>query len=205
MVSANLLKTLSKDFHLKTGVLQSRLNDDPKKGSSKTYFYYGQQEMDQDLVQSYYREIPSKEITTTNKVDLVHSGDVLFSLVSGRAGIVKPKHDNYLFTQNFVKVEPKFAIDSKYLVYLFNEHPAIRKQIEVAKKGTKVITRKQLQEITLPKLSDYEEQKLIGEIYFNQKRLDSLRHHVVELQDKYMMEILKGDKRQWLKTNSKNN
>jgi restriction endonuclease S subunit len=185
--------TVQATFELIVGTPQSRLHDNTKKGNAKLYVQYGQLEMDEDLVNSPYSNSNEKTILTTDKVDLVHTGDVIFGFVSGRATLVRPIHDNYLFTQNFVKLEPRFTIDPKYLVYLFNENQDLRNQLERRRHGTRVITMKQLRELELPELPPYERQKVIGELYFNQKQLDSLRHRVAELQDQYVMEILKGN------------
>jgi len=185
--------TVQATFELVVGTPQSRLRENSTKGNAKSYIYYGQLEMDEDLANMPYSNSNEKTVITTDKVDLVHPGDVIFGFVSGRATLVRPIHDNYLFTQNFVKLEPRFTIDPKYLVYLFNENPAIRDQLERRRHGTRVITMKQLRELELPILPSYEKQKIIGELYFNQKQLDSLRYRTAELQNQYIMEILKGN------------
>lgn len=57
-------------------------------------------------------------------------GDIIFSLISGKATIVGARHQGYLFTQNYVKIITDEKIDSKYLVYILNEDKFIAKPFE---------------------------------------------------------------------------
>lgn len=44
-----------------------------------------------------------KVIRTNDKVRILFDGDLVFSLISGKAGIVRKKHEGYLYTQNYIK------------------------------------------------------------------------------------------------------
>ena len=59
----------------------------------------------------------AKTISTLDDLSLIKGGDILFSLISGRATIVRHNHQGYLYTQNYVKLIPKNVVGSKYLVY----------------------------------------------------------------------------------------
>lgn len=147
--------------------------------SAPLYTYYGQLDMADDLV-DMVSNIDHKEMRTKDKVNTLYIGDVIFSLISGDATIVRKAHEGYLYTQNYIKLIPNENIDSKYLVYLLNENKSIKKQFLMGLQGSQVLkyTLKQLKELKLPGLPSIEKQQVIGEIYFNQLRLQSLRNRV---------------------------
>ena len=107
-----------------------------------------------------------------------------FSLITGIATIVSKEHEGYLYTQNYVKLLPSHNIDSKFLVYLINESKTIKKQFMVGLQGSQVLkyTLKQLKELDMPKIPSVNKQKIIGQVYFNQLRLQALRNRVAELE-----------------------
>ena len=158
-----------------TGTPQFRIKESLS-DTAPTYYFYGQQELEND------------------ELNLVHEGDILFSLISGRTTIVNKKHQGYLYTQNYVKLIPKNVVGSKYLVYLLNESDLIRKQWSKGLQGSAVLkhTVKQLRELELPKIHSYEKQKIIGDIYFKQLRLQALKMRVADAEKLLTIEKLKG-------------
>ena len=98
------------------------------------------------------------------------------------ATIVSEKHEGYIYTQNYVKLNLNDDIDSRYFVFLINESKDIRKQLTIGLQGSQVFkyTLKQLKDINLPKMPLIEKQKIIGEIYFKQLRLTALKNKVAE-------------------------
>lgn len=161
--------------------------------SAPTYSFYGQQELENDLVDLELSQESAKTISTLDGLNLVNEGDVLFSLISGRTTIVNQRHQGYLYTQNYVRLIPKKNIDGKYLVYLLNESDCIRKQWTKGLQGSAVLkhTVKQLRELELPELHSYEKQKIIGDIYFKQLRIRALKMRVADTERILTLENLK--------------
>lgn len=142
------------------------------------YTYYGQLDLADDLVDIVSENADNKQVRTQDRVNTLHTGDVVFSLISGTATIVRKAHEGYLYTQNYVRLIPNGSVDSKYLVYLLNEDKSIKKQFLMGLQGSQVLkyTLKQLKELELPELPSMEKQQMIGDVYFNQLRLQALRN-----------------------------
>lgn len=162
--------------------------------SAPNYYFYGQQELENDLTGVMLNKENSKTISTMDNLNLVCEGDILFSLISGKTTIVRKKHNGYLYTQNYVKLIPEDKLDSKYLVYLLNESDFIRKQWLKGLQGSAVLkhTVKQLRELELPNMHTYDKQKIIGDIYFNQQQLSALRMRVANTEQILLIEKLKS-------------
>lgn len=142
------------------------------------YTYYGQSDLDDDLVDIVSANVDNRQVRTQDKVNTLCTGDVVFSLISGTSTIVRKVHEGYLYTQNYVKLIPNEKVDSKYLVYLLNEDKSIKKQFMMGLQGSQVLkyTLKQVKELELPELPSTRKQQMIGEVYFNQLRLQALRN-----------------------------
>lgn len=148
------------------------------------YTYYGQQNIEDDLVGIDSKGSDSKQVRTFDKVSTLCQGDVVFSLISGKSTIVGANHQGYLYTQNYVKLVTSEKMDSKYLVYLLNEDQFIKKQFQMGLQGSQVLkyTLKQVKELELPDLPTMEKQRMIGELYFNQLRLEALKNRTANLE-----------------------
>ena len=156
------------------------------------YTFYGQQEIENDLVGVELIKENTKTIRTMDNVSILDTNDVLFSLISGKATIVRDTHQGYLYTQNYVKLMPKDNVNKKYLVYILNESEYIKRQWRVGLQGSMVLkhTIAQLRELELPEFPSYEKQNLIGSIYFNQLHLQSLRYRVADAERKIILKRL---------------
>lgn len=150
------------------------------------FTYYSQTDLKDDLVGIISSKLDNKQVRTNDKVSTLSSGDIIFSLITGIATIVRKEHEGYLYTQNYVKLVPNKSIDSKFLVYLINENKIIKKQLFVGLQGSQVLkyTLKQLKELEIPPIPSIDKQKIIGQVYFNQLRLKALRNRVAELETK---------------------
>ncbi|MDG2951560.1 restriction endonuclease subunit S domain-containing protein [Exercitatus varius] len=148
------------------------------------YCYYSQANLEYDLFLS--NDLGSlKKIRTFDLINsLLSTGDVIFSLISGKATIVSEQHQGFLYTQNYVKLTPNNQIASSYLVYLLNENPLIQKQLSCGLQGSQVLkyTTKQLKLLKLPNLPGLSEQQLIGETYLKQQKLTYLKQRVANLE-----------------------
>lgn len=176
---------LSKLVELVSGTPQFRIVEvsNPK---APVFTYYTQTDLNDDLVGIISSEVDNKQVRTNDKVSTLSSGDVLFSLITGKATVVSKEHEGYLYTQNYVKLLHGKDIDSKFLVYLMNESKAIRKQLMLSLQGSLVLkyTLTQLRDLEIKKIPSIDRQKIIGQVYFNQLRLKALRNRVTELEAK---------------------
>lgn len=168
-------------------ILESAVPTDP------IYTYFGQSHIDGDLVGLNVDEEP-KVIRTADTVSTVKTGDIIFSLISGKAAIVSAAHEGYLFTQNFVRVTIQKKLNSEYVVYLLNEEPDIQRQLKRELQGSVVMkySMKQLRELTITSLPDIEKQAIIGSIYIKQMRVEALEKRVAENKRLYVLGLLKG-------------
>ena len=80
-----------------------------------------------------------------------------------------------------------------YLVYLLNEDQSIKKQFLIGMQGSQVLkyTLKQVKGLKLPKCPSIEKQQMIGELYFNQLRLQALRNRVANSETTILLAKLK--------------
>jgi restriction endonuclease S subunit len=159
------------------------------------YTYYGQSEIEDDLLGIDSNSSDSKKVRTFDRVNTLCQGDLVFSLISGESTIVSANHQGYLHTQNYVKLVTDKSIDSKYLVYLLNKDNFIKKQLQMGLQGSQVLkyTLKQVKELELPDLPTIEKQCIIGELYFNQLRLEALRNRTANLETTILLEKLRGE------------
>lgn len=177
------MKKLSELVGVVSGSPQFRITEvfDDK---TPLFTYYSQTDLTDDLVSIISVDVEKKQVRTNDKVNTLCYGDVVFSLITGIATIVSKEHTGYLYTQNYVKLLPSNKIDSKFLVYLINENKAIKKQFVLGLQGSQVLkyTLKQLKELEIPKIPSIDKQRIIGQVYFNQLRLQALRNRVAQLE-----------------------
>lgn len=158
------------------------------------YTYYGQLDIEGDLVGFASIRSDSKQMRTFDKVNTLCQGDVVFSLISGKSAIIGANHQGYLYTQNYVKLVTDEKVDSKYLVYILNEDKFLRKQFQMGLQGSQVLkyTLKQVKELELPDFPTMEKQRIIGELYFNQLRLEALKSRAAHLETTLVLKKLRG-------------
>lgn len=178
---------------LESGSPQFRIKESLNAGAP-IYRFYGQVELDSDLIDRVIDESAAKQIRTADAVSTLQNGDLVFSLISGKATIVRPSHDGYLFTQNYVRVVPEAKVNPAYLAYTLNEDNVIKKQLHVGQQGSATMkyTIKQLSELLIPKLPSVDTQRTIGELYFNQLKLTALKKHQAELEARLVLGKMKG-------------
>lgn len=177
------MKKLNELVELVSGSPQFRITEMFDK-KIPLFTYYSQTDLTDDLVGIISRDVDNKQVRTNDKVNTLFDGDVVFSLITGIATMVRKEHEGYIYTQNYVKLVPSQNIDSRFLVYLINENKIIKKQFMVGLQGSQVLkyTLKQLKELEIPKIPTIDKQKIIGQVYFNQLRLQALRKRVAELE-----------------------
>lgn len=168
---------------LVSGTMQFRITES-RAAQTPSYLLYSQTDLADDLVGILSKAADNKRICTSNQVNTLTPGEVVFSLISGTAAIVREAHQGYLYTQNYIKLIPKETIDPKFLVYLLNENSAIKRQLLIGLQGSQVLkyTIKQLKELEIPTLPVAERQKIIGAVYFNQLRLQAIKNRAAKLE-----------------------
>lgn len=167
--------------------------------AATTYKFYSQNDLEEDLTGVELATEEAKQIATTDEVTTVTLGDLVFSLISGRAAIVRKEHDGYLYTQNYVVIEPGTEVDSKYLVYLLNEDREVAHQFWLGLQGSMVMkyTVKQLRELKIKRLPNLDKQQAIGDIYFKQMRIQALRKRIAENETLLTLAVLAEEKQKW--------
>ena len=158
------------------------------------YTFYGQPNIEEDLVGIYSNDSDRKQVRTFDKVNTLCQGDVVLSLISGKSTIVGSTHQGYLYTQNYVKLVANKRIDFKYLVYLLNEDKSLKRQFQMGLQGSQVLkyTLKQVKELELPGLPTLERQRIIGDLYFSQLRLEALKNRVANIETTVVLDKLRG-------------
>lgn len=157
------------------------------------YTYFGQRDLEDDLVGIDSCCGDRRQARTFDGVNTLCQGDVVFSLISGKASLVSVNHEGYLFTQNYVKLVDDGKIDSKYLVYILNEDKVINNQLQMGLQGSQVLkyTLKQVKALELPVLPTMDKQRIIGKLYFNQLRLEALRTRVASMETTLLLARLR--------------
>jgi hypothetical protein len=160
-----------------------------KQEHAPIYFMYSQADLNDDLTMTISTEGNNKQIQTLNEVNILYTGDIVLSLISGKAAIVRESHNGYLYTQNYLKMIPTKKLHPEFLVYLINENDTIKRQFAVGLQGSEVMkyTAKQVKELELPKLPQMKRQIIIGDIYFKQLRLNVLRKKTADLETIIML------------------
>lgn len=158
-----------------------------------TYSFFGQLEMEDGLIGIETLDVRRKQIRTSDNVSTLTSGDLVFSLISGKASIVRSFHNGYLLTQNYVKLTPAITIDAEYLAYMLNEDVEIKRQLQSTSQGsvTMKFTIRQLSDLSFPVPPPLEKQQMIGELYFNQLRLTALKKRVADAETALLVNKLK--------------
>lgn len=184
-------KKLEDIAQLTSGFPQFRI--DESDATFKPYKMYNKSDFDYDLSKENTRSNDNKIIRTDREdITLLKKGDIIFSLIWGQATIITEFTDGYYYTQGFVKIDPTNKIDSQYLVYLLNEDKDIKKQFSFGLQGSMVVkyTVALLKSITIKKIPNLNNQKLIGQIYFDTLKITSIRKEIIELEKKKIFYVL---------------
>ena len=161
--------------------------------AAPVYTFYSQADLEDDRTAPMARKELKKQIRTFDQVSTVSTGEVVFSLLSGTAAVVQSDHDGYLITQNYAVLAPSKALDARYLVYLLNENPQIKRQMHLGQQGsvTMKYTLRQLYDLKLPDLPSLGKQECIGELYLSQLRLAALKKRSSELETSLVLAAIR--------------
>ncbi|RKL65084.1 restriction endonuclease subunit S [Salipaludibacillus neizhouensis] len=160
-----------------------------------TLVVYSYEDLMNDLDGSFLDSKASSYSGNSNHRDgyLSRSGDVIFSFVSSKAGIVSDLNQGKIINQNFAKLTIEHDhLDRNYLCYTLNESYSIKKQMAISMQGsivpklTPAILKKL--EINLPSI---EKQRTIGKAYLSLRKRQALAKKEAQLEEKLYLEILK--------------
>ncbi|MDH6364055.1 hypothetical protein M2139_001040 [Enterococcus sp. PF1-24] len=172
---------LSNFVDFNSGTPQFRIQE-AIQNDAPSYKFYSQDDLENDLYAEFSNSQQEKQVKTFDKVSLLNVGDVVFSLISGKATIVSEGNAGKLYTQNYVLLNKFKEILPQYLVYFINEDISIKRQFQTGMQGsiTMKYTVKQLRELKITHLPNKTEQKIIGDIYFKQLKLEMLKKRVAK-------------------------
>ena len=177
------MKDLHELVNFKSGSPQFRIIESLDK-DAPCYRLYSQSDLLSDLTGIYTADVENKEIRTKDTVHTLTAGDIVFSLITGKAALVQPMHEGYLYTQNYIKIIPIVLFDARFFVYLLNEDASVRKQLFLGLQGSQVLkyTLQQLKALQIRRLPALEKQQMIGNVYVKQLRLEALQKRAAELE-----------------------
>ena len=121
------------------------------------------------------------------------AGEVVFSFVSSKAGIVSDVNQGKIINQNFARlIIESEHLDKYYLCYALNESSFMKKQMANSMQGSTVpkLTPAILKELEI-QLPSIEKQRTIGKAYFVLRKRQALAKKQAELEEQLFLEILK--------------
>lgn len=193
-----MIKDVETAYNVISGTPQFRIAEDLG-ADAPVYCFYSQADLEADL-----RNLPSaqhsrKTIKTFDTVVTTSTGEVVFSLLSGDASIVRAERDGYLLTQNYAKLVPLKDVDARYLVYALNEDRSVRRQLRMGRQGSATMkyTLAQLNSLKLPSFPSREKQGLIGRLYFNQLELEARKERASRLETAIVLETIRKANQSW--------
>ena len=186
---------LSQVCTVKPGVSQARIHMTPG-NKAPIYFIYSADDLQNDLTgitKDYW--MPDERVNnihTYDDLEVLESGDLVYSILSHTAALVSKAHAGFILTSNFVKLEPCLELDKRYLMFLLNCDPQVRTSLLNGMDSSyfKRVTIKLLESLEIPDLPDINTQQMIGNTYVLQKHLTGKRQESLELKEKYVIESL---------------
>ncbi|GGB61838.1 restriction endonuclease subunit S [Fictibacillus barbaricus] len=141
--------------------------------------------------------LDSKTFASNNEFQndgyLSNAGEVVFSFVSSKAGIVSDQNQGKIINQNFAKLIIEHDdLDSSYLCYALNESTSMKKQMAISMQGSTVpkLSPSILKELEI-ELPASEKQRTIGKAYFYLRKQQALAKQQAQLEEQLYLEILR--------------
>lgn len=179
-------------------IVKIRMGRNLSRGNDKddlTLVAYTYEDLMNDLDSSFLDSQVRPYSENSNYKDgyLSRAGDVVFSFVSSKAGIVSDLNQEKIINQNFAKlIIGHDHLDSSYLCYALNESNSMKKQMAISMQGSTVpkLTPAILKELEI-KLPSIEKQRMIGKAYFFLRKHQALAKKQAELEKQLYLEVLK--------------
>lgn len=152
----------------------------------------------EDLIHDLEGLFLDSQISTSNLENQNHgylssAGEVVFSFVSSKAGIVSTQNQGKIINQNFAKLAINYdGLDNSYLCYALNESSSMKKQMAISMQGSTIpkLTPAILKELEI-KLPTLEKQRTIGKAYLYLKKQQALAKKQADLEEQLYLEILR--------------
>lgn len=179
-------------------IVTAKVGRNLSRGNGKndlTLVAYSYEDLMNDLDGAFLDSQASAHNESSNHNDshLSSVGDVVFSFVSSKAGIVSNLNKGKIINQNFAKliIEHDY-LDSRYLCYALNESNSMKKQMAISMQGSTVpkLTPSILKELEI-NLPPIEKQRMIGNAYFILRKRQALAKKQAELEEYLFLEVLK--------------
>ena len=156
---------LSNIVDLSSGSPRSRITESLSE-SAPEYYFFSQRDLEEGLTGIKLNKEVKGKFRTNDPVVTASDGNLIFSLISGKAAFAQPWHEGLLITQNYVKLLPNPELDSAFLAFLLNENSDIQRQFIVYQQGSETFkyTIRQLSGLQLPELPSLDRQKIIGSL-----------------------------------------
>ncbi|WP_368895551.1 restriction endonuclease subunit S [Priestia megaterium] len=179
-------------------IVTVRIGRNLSRGNEKndlTLVAYSYEDLMNDLDGSFLDSQASSYRGNSNHKEsyLSSAGDVVFSFVSSKAGIVSGLNQGKIINQNFAKLIIEHDhLDSSYLCYVLNESYSMKKQMAISMQGSTVpkLTPAILKELEI-KLPSIEKQRMIGKAYFFLRKRQTLAKKQAEFEEQLYLEVLK--------------
>lgn len=159
-----------------------------------TLVAYSYEDLIHDLDGLFLDSKPTNcDVENQNGGYLSRAGEVVFSFVSSKAGIVSDLNQGKIINQNFAKLIIEHDdLDSSYLCYALNESNSMKKQMAISMQGSTVpkLTPAILKELEI-KLPTLEKQRTIGKAYFFLRKRQALAKKQAELEEQLYLEMLR--------------
>ncbi|MFJ6245298.1 restriction endonuclease subunit S [Bacillus bombysepticus] len=179
-------------------IVTVRIGRNLSRGNEKnnlTLVAYSYEDLMNDLDGSFLDSQANSYSGNSNHKDnyLSSAGDVVFSFVSSKAGIVSDLNQGKIINQNFAKLIIEHDhLDSSYLCYALNESHLMKKQMAISMQGSAVpkLTPAILKGLEI-KLPSIEKQRTIGKTYFFLRKRQALVKKQAELEEQLYLKALK--------------
>ncbi|MGR6646910.1 restriction endonuclease subunit S [Avibacterium paragallinarum] len=181
---------------IESGTPLSRINQINEK-NVPSYALYDQADLLADFELQDVIPINERIFTWDNVLSLIE-GDIVFGLMSGLVASVSSTREGHIISNNFVRLRPKIALDTNFLVYLLNQDSDIKRQFTMSLQGSTVrkYSVSQLRMLELGKLPPLEIQRRIGRVYQMERRLQTIKKRLASnetaLKNHYLAQVLRG-------------
>ena len=158
-------------------------------------FYATEQFLVDDWQSAFVSADKEQWVKTHRDVVLAQKGDVVISLIHGKAARVSVDNAGRILGNNYVKVDvDESQINAAWFLWHFNECPEGRRQRIQTTQGSTVVQRIAVNElknfiVTLPSLA---QQKAMGELYLAAREKRFYQQQIAALSEQQILSLLSG-------------
>ncbi|ELY6247411.1 restriction endonuclease subunit S [Cronobacter universalis] len=158
-------------------------------------FYATEQFLVDDWLSAFVSAEKEQWVKTHQDVVLTQKGDVVISLIHGKAARVSIDNAGRILGNNYVKVDVDASqIDTAWFLWHFNESPEGRRQRIQATQGSTVVQRIAVNKlknftVTLPSLA---QQKAMGGLYLAAREKCFYQQRIAALSEQQILSLLSG-------------